>query len=159
MRDVSCPMTLLLIFCVLFIIAEVLRWPLQVQLLVLPNLPPYLQLLAPEMSLETQPDEMKRYEAWRVYSLLQVCSPTSIPCRLDCLGASSVACHFCSVQSCCTAERIALLMCVLAGYSLELESGFITTWRNSQTSYPVQIGLFWRATQKWWLLFKNHVCL
>ena len=45
---------------------------LQVRLLVLPNLELYLRLLAPEMMPETQPNEMKRYEAWRVYGALQV---------------------------------------------------------------------------------------
>lgn len=42
------------------------------RLLVLPNLELYLRLLAPEMMPETQPNEMKRYEAWRVYGALQV---------------------------------------------------------------------------------------
>ena len=45
---------------------------MQVRLLVLPNLELYLRLLAPEMMPETQPNEMKRYEAWRVYGALQV---------------------------------------------------------------------------------------
>jgi len=44
----------------------------QVQLLILPNLEPYLQLLAPEMILEKQKNEMKRHEAWRVYGALLV---------------------------------------------------------------------------------------
>jgi hypothetical protein len=39
----------------------------QVRLLIIPNLEPYLQLLAPEMLLEKQKNEMKRLEAWRVY--------------------------------------------------------------------------------------------
>ncbi|BBN03112.1 transcription initiation factor TFIID subunit 6 [Marchantia polymorpha subsp. ruderalis] len=43
-----------------------------VQLLILPNLPPYLQLLAPELNFESQPNEMKRYEAWKVYGALQL---------------------------------------------------------------------------------------
>ncbi|KAL3698741.1 hypothetical protein R1sor_012817 [Riccia sorocarpa] len=43
-----------------------------VQLLILPNIPPYLQLLAPELSIETQPNEIKRYEAWKVYGALQL---------------------------------------------------------------------------------------
>jgi hypothetical protein len=45
---------------------------LQVRLLVLPNLELYLHLLAPELSPETQQNEMKRYEAWRVYGALLV---------------------------------------------------------------------------------------
>lgn len=44
----------------------------QVQLLILPNLEPYLQLLAPEMILEEQKNELKRHEAWRVYGALLV---------------------------------------------------------------------------------------
>ncbi|XP_050246702.1 transcription initiation factor TFIID subunit 6-like isoform X2 [Quercus robur] len=44
--------------------------PSVVQLLILPNLEPYLQLLAPEMILEKQKNEMKRHEAWRVYGAL-----------------------------------------------------------------------------------------
>jgi hypothetical protein len=46
----------------------------QVRLLILPNLEPYLQLLAPEMLLEKQKNEMKRLEAWRVYGALLVIS-------------------------------------------------------------------------------------
>lgn len=46
----------------------------QVRLLILPNLEPYLQLLAPEMLLEKQKNEMKRLEAWRVYGALLVTS-------------------------------------------------------------------------------------
>ncbi|GER32871.1 transcription initiation factor TFIID subunit 6 [Striga asiatica] len=41
-----------------------------VRKLVLPNLEPYLCLLAPEMQLETQKNEMKRHEAWLVYGAL-----------------------------------------------------------------------------------------
>ncbi|KAL0000710.1 hypothetical protein SO802_014491 [Lithocarpus litseifolius] len=44
--------------------------PSVVRLLILPNLEPYLQLLAPEMILEKQKNEMKRHEAWRVYGAL-----------------------------------------------------------------------------------------
>lgn len=44
----------------------------QVRLLMLPNLEPYLQLLAPEMILEKPKNEMKRHEAWRVYGALLV---------------------------------------------------------------------------------------
>lgn len=44
--------------------------PSVVRLLILPNLEPYLQLLEPEMQLEKQQNEMKRYEAWRVYGAL-----------------------------------------------------------------------------------------
>lgn len=44
--------------------------PRVVGLLVLPNVEAYLQLLAPELSLETQKNEMKRYEAMRVYGTL-----------------------------------------------------------------------------------------
>ncbi|XP_059442869.1 transcription initiation factor TFIID subunit 6-like isoform X1 [Corylus avellana] len=44
--------------------------PNVVRLLILPNLEPYLQLLAPEMLLEKQKNEMKRLEAWRVYGAL-----------------------------------------------------------------------------------------
>jgi hypothetical protein len=46
----------------------------QVRLLIIPNLEPYLQLLAPEMLLEKQKNEMKRLEAWRVYGALLVTS-------------------------------------------------------------------------------------
>ncbi|CAN1761007.1 Transcription initiation factor TFIID subunit 6 [Linum perenne] len=42
----------------------------QVRLLLLPNLEPYLRLLEPEMLLEKQKNEMKRHEAWRVYGAL-----------------------------------------------------------------------------------------
>ncbi|KAG8640529.1 hypothetical protein MANES_13G064400v8 [Manihot esculenta] len=44
--------------------------PNVVRLLILPNLEPYLQVLEPEMLLEKQRNEMKRYEAWRVYGAL-----------------------------------------------------------------------------------------
>ncbi|CAK9164030.1 unnamed protein product [Ilex paraguariensis] len=44
--------------------------PNVVRLLILPNLETYLQLLAPEMLLEKQKNEMKRHEAWRVYGAL-----------------------------------------------------------------------------------------
>ncbi|KAJ4848541.1 hypothetical protein Tsubulata_050942 [Turnera subulata] len=43
---------------------------MQVRLLVLPNLEPYLRLLEPEMILEKQKNEIKRHEAWRVYGAL-----------------------------------------------------------------------------------------
>ena len=45
------------------------------RLIVLPNLELYLRLLNPELSPETQHNEMKRYEAWRVYGALQVPTP------------------------------------------------------------------------------------
>ena len=38
----------------------------------LPNLETYMKLLEPEMLLEKQKNEMKRYEAWRVYGALLV---------------------------------------------------------------------------------------
>ncbi|XP_038887949.1 transcription initiation factor TFIID subunit 6-like isoform X1 [Benincasa hispida] len=41
-----------------------------VHLLILPNLEPYLGLLETEMFLANQKNEMKRYEAWRVYGAL-----------------------------------------------------------------------------------------
>uniref|UniRef100_A0A0C9RR19 TSA: Wollemia nobilis Ref_Wollemi_Transcript_21826_2045 transcribed RNA sequence n=1 Tax=Wollemia nobilis TaxID=56998 RepID=A0A0C9RR19_9CONI len=41
-----------------------------VRLLILPNLEPYLKLLEPEMVLESQKNEVKRHEAWRVYGAL-----------------------------------------------------------------------------------------
>lgn len=44
--------------------------PSVVRLLILPNLEAYLQLLEPEMYLESQKNAMKRYEAWRVYGAL-----------------------------------------------------------------------------------------
>ncbi|KAE8664821.1 Transcription initiation factor TFIID subunit 6 [Hibiscus syriacus] len=44
--------------------------PNVVRLLILPNLEPYLRLLEPELLLEKQKNEMKRYEAWRVYGAL-----------------------------------------------------------------------------------------
>jgi hypothetical protein len=48
-----------------------------VRLILLPNLELYLRLLNPELSPETQQNEMKRYEAWRVYGALQVPTPYS----------------------------------------------------------------------------------
>jgi hypothetical protein len=50
-----------------------------VRLILLPNLELYLRLLNPEPSPETQQNEMKRYEAWRVYGALQVSTPYSHP--------------------------------------------------------------------------------
>ncbi|KAL5581753.1 hypothetical protein UlMin_014195 [Ulmus minor] len=44
--------------------------PNVVQLLLLPNLETYLRLLEPELLLEKQKNEMKRYEAWQVYGAL-----------------------------------------------------------------------------------------
>lgn len=44
--------------------------PSVVCFLILPNLETYLQLLEPEMFLESQKNAMKRYEAWRVYGAL-----------------------------------------------------------------------------------------
>ncbi|CAI9090225.1 OLC1v1024953C1 [Oldenlandia corymbosa var. corymbosa] len=44
--------------------------PNVVRLLILPNLETYLRLLEPEMLLETQKNEIKRHEAWRVYGAL-----------------------------------------------------------------------------------------
>ncbi|KAK4795001.1 hypothetical protein SAY86_012995 [Trapa natans] len=44
-----------------------------VRFLILPNLEPYLQLLKPEMQ-NSQPDEIKRREAWRVYGALMSAS-------------------------------------------------------------------------------------
>ncbi|KAL2938746.1 Transcription initiation factor TFIID subunit 6 [Bienertia sinuspersici] len=44
--------------------------PNVVRHLILPNLKPYLQLLESEMLLESQKNEMKRHEAWRVYGAL-----------------------------------------------------------------------------------------
>lgn len=41
-----------------------------VRLLLLPNLNAYMKLLEPEMLIENQKNEMKRYEAWRVYGAL-----------------------------------------------------------------------------------------
>ncbi|KAJ8749205.1 hypothetical protein K2173_018678 [Erythroxylum novogranatense] len=41
-----------------------------VRLLILPNLAPYLQLLEPKMLIDKQKNEMKRFEAWRVYDAL-----------------------------------------------------------------------------------------
>ncbi|KAK2359888.1 TBP-ASSOCIATED FACTOR 6B [Trifolium repens] len=41
-----------------------------VRLLLLPNLEAYIRLLEPEMLLETQKNEVKRHEAWRVYGAL-----------------------------------------------------------------------------------------
>ncbi|KAJ7567435.1 hypothetical protein O6H91_02G146900 [Diphasiastrum complanatum] len=49
-----------------------------VRLLILPNLEPYLHVLAPQLSLETQPNEAKRYEAWRVFGALQCAAGTCI---------------------------------------------------------------------------------
>ncbi|KAL1818055.1 hypothetical protein ACET3Z_020629 [Daucus carota] len=44
--------------------------PNVVRLLILPNLEAYLKLLEPEMLFENQKNELKRYEAWRVYGAL-----------------------------------------------------------------------------------------
>ncbi|XP_021724539.1 transcription initiation factor TFIID subunit 6-like isoform X1 [Chenopodium quinoa] len=44
--------------------------PNVVRHLILPNLGPYMRLLEHEMSLESQKNEMKRHEAWRVYGAL-----------------------------------------------------------------------------------------
>ncbi|KAB1200077.1 Transcription initiation factor TFIID subunit 6 [Morella rubra] len=44
--------------------------PNVVRILILPNLELYMRLLEPEMLLEKQKNEMKRYEAWRVYDAL-----------------------------------------------------------------------------------------
>lgn len=44
----------------------------QVRLLILPNLEPYMHLLEPEMQFEKQKNEMRRHEAWRVYGALLV---------------------------------------------------------------------------------------
>ncbi|XWS75828.1 hypothetical protein CRYUN_Cryun01aG0125600 [Craigia yunnanensis] len=44
--------------------------PNVVRLLILPNLELYLRLLEPELLLEKQKNEMKRYEAWQVYGAL-----------------------------------------------------------------------------------------
>ncbi|PSS14344.1 Transcription initiation factor TFIID subunit like [Actinidia chinensis var. chinensis] len=44
--------------------------PNVVRLLMLPNLETYMKLLEPEMLLGKQKNEMKRYEAWRVYGAL-----------------------------------------------------------------------------------------
>ncbi|XVF81528.1 hypothetical protein PTKIN_Ptkin15bG0162400 [Pterospermum kingtungense] len=46
--------------------------PNVVRLLILPNLEPYLRLLEPELLLEKQKNELKRYEAWQVYGALLV---------------------------------------------------------------------------------------
>lgn len=48
---------------------------MQVRLLILPNLKPYVKLLEPELLLEQQKNKMKRYEAWRVYGALLVSFP------------------------------------------------------------------------------------
>ncbi|XVE72484.1 hypothetical protein DITRI_Ditri11bG0042700 [Diplodiscus trichospermus] len=56
--------------------------PNVVRLLVLPNLGPYLQLLEPELLLDKQKNEMKRYEAWRVYGALLHAAGQSIYDRL-----------------------------------------------------------------------------
>lgn len=44
--------------------------PNVVRLLLLPNLETYMKLLEPEMLLERQKNEIKRYEAWRVHGAL-----------------------------------------------------------------------------------------
>ncbi|GMP53811.1 hypothetical protein CsSME_00019176 [Camellia sinensis var. sinensis] len=56
--------------------------PNVVRLLVLPNLETYMKLLEPEMLLEKQKNEMKRYEAWRVYGALLRASGQCIYDRL-----------------------------------------------------------------------------
>jgi len=50
----------------------------QIRLLLLPNLVTYMQLLEPELQLETQKNEMKRKEAWRVYGALLVSLESSV---------------------------------------------------------------------------------
>ncbi|KAH7533413.1 transcription initiation factor TFIID subunit 6 isoform X2 [Ziziphus jujuba] len=57
--------------------------PNVVRLLILPNLEPYLRLLEPEMLVEKQKNEMKRYEAWRVYGALLRAAGRSIYDRLN----------------------------------------------------------------------------
>ncbi|PON48486.1 Core histone macro-H2A [Parasponia andersonii] len=57
--------------------------PNVVRLLILPNLEPYLRLLEPELLLEKQKNEMKRYEAWRVYGALLRAAGHSIYDRLN----------------------------------------------------------------------------
>ncbi|XP_074365535.1 transcription initiation factor TFIID subunit 6 [Apium graveolens] len=52
--------------------------PNVVRLLILPNLEAYLKLLEPEMLFEKQKNELKRYEAWRVYGALQRAAGQSI---------------------------------------------------------------------------------
>ncbi|KAF6144976.1 hypothetical protein GIB67_013327 [Kingdonia uniflora] len=44
--------------------------PTAIRFYILPNLKAYMQLLEPEMLLEKQKNELKRYEAWRVYGAL-----------------------------------------------------------------------------------------
>lgn len=44
---------------------------------IFPNLVPYMELLEPEMLLESQKNEMKRHEAWRVYGALLVSALSS----------------------------------------------------------------------------------
>ncbi|MFQ6660686.1 hypothetical protein Gotur_029102 [Gossypium turneri] len=56
--------------------------PNVVRLLILPNLEPYLRLLEPELLLEKQKNEMKRYEAWRIYGVLLRAAGQSIFERL-----------------------------------------------------------------------------
>jgi hypothetical protein len=48
-----------------------------VRLLVLPNLATYLELLREDLDPQKQRDEIRRYEAQRVYGLLQVNRPVS----------------------------------------------------------------------------------
>ncbi|KAK6777018.1 hypothetical protein RDI58_023735 [Solanum bulbocastanum] len=59
-----------------------------VRLLVLPNLEAYLQLLEPEMQPEKQKNEMKRFEAWRVYGALMCAAGLCIYERFKLLPAS-----------------------------------------------------------------------
>ncbi|CAH9063876.1 unnamed protein product [Cuscuta epithymum] len=59
--------------------------PSVVQLLLLPNLEPYIKLLEPEMQLEKQKNEMKRHEAWRVYGALACAAGLCIYGRLKIL--------------------------------------------------------------------------
>ena len=47
----------------------------QTKLLLVPNIPTYLALLEPELSPQTQKNELKRMEAMQCYGALQVCTP------------------------------------------------------------------------------------
>lgn len=63
--------------------------PRVVSLLVLPNLEAYLQLLAPEIAFETQKNELKRYEAMRVYGTLLNAAGNCMSSRLSSCPAFS----------------------------------------------------------------------
>ncbi|CAO2814223.1 unnamed protein product [Amaranthus hypochondriacus] len=63
--------------------------PSVVRHFIFPNLVPYMELLEPEMLLESQKNEMKRHEAWRVYGALLHAAGKCIYVTLKCFPTMS----------------------------------------------------------------------